>query len=136
MRWLLITVALVGLVTSSLALREHYRTDTSPCSINEKWDCGIVNHSPFAVYYGVPVAIIGIAGYLLLAVLALRKAWWPLLVCALIALTFSLYLTRIEWKVLQVWCVYCVINVFTIAFFTLLALLQAIVQGRKPSSAE
>ena len=45
MRWILILLAVMGITTSALALREHYRTDTSPCSINERWDCGIVNHS-------------------------------------------------------------------------------------------
>ena len=135
MRWLLILVALVGLTTSTLALREHYRTDTSPCSINEKWDCGIVNKSPYAIFLNVPVAVIGIAGYFILALLALRRAWWLLLLFAVGGLAFSLYLTRIEWKVLQVWCIYCVINVFTIAFLTLLALLQALLQRKKPASA-
>jgi uncharacterized membrane protein len=48
------------MVVSALALREHYRTDTSPCSINERWDCGIVNHSPYATLGGIPVAVIGI----------------------------------------------------------------------------
>jgi len=56
MRYILIFLAVVGVVVSSLALHEHYRIDTSPCSINERWDCGIVNHSPFAMLFGVPVA--------------------------------------------------------------------------------
>jgi len=55
MRWLLILLAVFGIVVSSLALREHYRTDPSPCSINEKWDCGIVNHSPYATLHGIPL---------------------------------------------------------------------------------
>jgi len=59
MRWVLIVLAVVGIAVSSLALREHYRTDASPCSINERWDCGIVNHSPYAMLFGVPVAVIG-----------------------------------------------------------------------------
>lgn len=130
MRWLLILVALAGVTTSSLALREHYRTGTSPCSINDKWDCGIVNKSPYAVIGPVPVALIGIAGYLLLGLLALRRAWWPLLACAAIGLAFSLYLTRIEWKILEVWCIYCVINVFTVLVLTFLALAQALRQRR------
>src|SRR5438270_582025 len=53
MRWLIMLVALVGLVASALALREHYRTGASPCSINEKWDCGTVNKSPYAVIGGL-----------------------------------------------------------------------------------
>jgi vitamin-K-epoxide reductase (warfarin-sensitive) len=51
MRFVLAFLAVLGLIASSLALREHYRTDTSPCSINDKWDCGIVNHSPYAVLW-------------------------------------------------------------------------------------
>ena len=49
-------------LVASLALHVHYSTETEPCSINEKWDCGIVNHSPYAVIGPVPVAAIGLAG--------------------------------------------------------------------------
>lgn len=97
MKFILIFLALVGVIVSSLALREHYRTDTSPCSINERWDCGIVNHSPFAKLAGIPVAAIGIAGYLLLGALAAaRRAYRWMLLFVLPALGFSLYLAHIE----------------------------------------
>src|SRR6266498_2349967 len=68
MRVVLVVLAFAGMVVSALALREHYRTGDSPCSINEKWDCGTVNKSPFAMVWGVPVAALGIAGYLVLGV--------------------------------------------------------------------
>jgi vitamin-K-epoxide reductase (warfarin-sensitive) len=134
MRWLIILVAIFGLVTASLALREHYRTGTSPCSINDVWDCGTVNHSQYAVFLGVPVAVIGMGGYLLLAILSLRRLWWALLLFAVGGLAFSLYLTRIEWKILQVWCIYCVINVCTILLLTLLALLAVALAPRKSAA--
>jgi uncharacterized membrane protein len=127
MRWILIVIAVAGIVASSLALREHYRTDASPCSINDRWDCGIVNHSPYAVFYGVPVAVIGIAGYLLLGVLAFRKAYRLMLVAALGALGYSLYLAHIESAVLGVWCVYCVISLGVISLISLLTLGTVIV---------
>ena len=123
MRWILILSAMIGIVSSSLALREHYRTDSSPCSINDRWDCGIVNHSPYAAIKGVPVAAIGIAGYLLLAALAFRKCYRVMLVCAVGALSFSLYLAWIEKTVLGVWCIYCVISLGTICVITLLNLI-------------
>jgi uncharacterized membrane protein len=122
MRWILILLAVVGMASSALALREHYRTDTSPCSINERWDCGIVNHSPYSMLAGVPVAAIGIAGYLLLAVLTFQRAYRVMVVLALGALGFSLYLARIEQHVLGVWCVYCVISLGVITLLTLLVL--------------
>ncbi len=122
MRWVLVLLAIVGIVSSALALREHYRTDTSPCSINDRWDCGIVNHSPYAVIAGVPVADIGIAGYLLLVVLAFRRSYRFMLVCALGAMGFSLYLAWIEKYLLGVWCIYCVISLGVISLLAVLVL--------------
>ncbi len=86
MKHLVAILALSGMVVSALALREHYRTDTSPCSINERWDCGIVNHSPYATLGGIPVAVICIAGYCLLGVLALRRAYRSLLAAVMAGL--------------------------------------------------
>jgi vitamin-K-epoxide reductase (warfarin-sensitive) len=124
MRWLIAVIALVGVIDSALALREHYRTDTSPCSINDKWDCGLVNHSPYAVLGGVPVAVIGIAGYTFLAALALAKKRLALLLAAVMGLAFSLYLTRIEARILLVWCIYCVISLGIILLIAVLAFIH------------
>ena len=135
MRYLLALLACVGIVVSALALRVHYSTETAPCSINEKWDCGIVNHSPYAVMYGVPVAALGIAGYLLMLVLALlrRRSW--LLVVTLVGMAFALYLTHIEASVLGVWCLYCVISQGIIAAMTLLAIGWVVSQMLRPRAA-
>ena len=122
MRYLIALLALAGVVVSALALRVHYDTGTEPCSINEKWDCGTVNHSPFAEIAHVPVAAIGIAGYLAIAILAsFRKRAW-LVASSFIGLGFALYLTNIERTVLEVWCLYCVISQAIIAAITLLSL--------------
>lgn len=122
MRYLIAVLAIAGIIVSVLALRVHNSTETAPCSINEKWDCGIVNHSPYAEIRGVPVAAIGIAGYLLIGIVALlrRRGW--LLALALIGMAFALYLTNIEARVLGVWCLYCVISQGIIALLTLLAI--------------
>jgi vitamin-K-epoxide reductase (warfarin-sensitive) len=121
MRFFLAFIALLGFVASGLALREHYRTDLSPCSINEHWDCGIVNHSPFAVLGGVPVALIGMAGYLLMGTLAVRRAYSAVLALAVIGLAFSLYLAHVERDILGVWCIYCVASLGMISLLTLLS---------------
>jgi vitamin-K-epoxide reductase (warfarin-sensitive) len=122
MRYVIALLALAGVVVSALALQVHYSTGTEPCSINEKWDCGIVNHSPFAEIAHVPVAAIGIAGYLVLCGLALarRRRWLAML--AIGALGFSLYLTRIEKYLLEVYCLYCVISLGIITIITILSL--------------
>jgi len=122
MRWILVLLCVVGIAAASLALREHYHEGTSPCSINERWDCGIVNHSPYAVFLGVPVAVIGIVGYLLLGALAFKRAYRLMLLAALPGLAFSLYLAHIERDLLGVWCIYCVISLGVISLLTLLSL--------------
>jgi uncharacterized membrane protein len=130
MRFVLTFLAVLGIAASVLALREHYRTDTSPAA-STKWDCGIVNHSPYAVLWGVPVATIGIVGYLLLGALALKRWYSVLLPLALGALAFSLYLAHIEAHLLGVWCIYCVASLVVISVFSLLTLATVVSRGRR-----
>ncbi len=153
MKYILLVLAVLGIIAASLALREHYREyGDSPCSINERWDCGVVNHSPFAVLGGVfeqmgihahipvlssmPVATAGILGYLVMAVVAFFRSYRLLLVLTLGSLAFSLFLAHIEKDVLGVWCVYCVISLGIISLMTLLSIV-AVISGfsRKPRPA-
>ena len=150
MKYLLVILAVLGMVVSALALREHYREyGDSPCSINERWDCGVVNHSKYALVGGavealkrvpglgsLPVATAGIIGYVLIAVLAWLRSYRVLLVILLGALAFSLYLANIEKTILGVWCIYCVISLGLICLLTL-ADLAVVIAGlvRRPKTA-
>jgi len=153
MKYTLVILAVLGMIASSLALREHYREyGDSPCSINERWDCGVVNHSPYAMLGGVfdemgihihipilggmPVATAGILGYIVMAAVAFLRAYRVLLVLILASLGFSLYLAHIEKDILGVWCVYCVISLGIISVMCLVSL-GAVISGfvRKPAPA-
>ena len=140
MKYALIILALLGITVSALALREKYRPyGESPCDINDRWDCGIVNHSPYAVWprgseHGIPVAVIGIAGYLLLGVLAFFRRYGLMLILSIPALAFALYLAHIEEHVLGVWCLYCAISLGTISLMTLLLLTIVLVNGVRKRS--
>jgi vitamin-K-epoxide reductase (warfarin-sensitive) len=136
MKYTLLILSILGIIVSSLALREHYREyGDSPCSINEHWDCGVVNHSPYAMVGPIPVAVLGIAGYLLMAALAYVRSYRLLLVPTFAGLTFSLYLANIEAHILEVWCIYCVISLGIISLMSLLTLGTVVSQFvRKPSS--
>jgi vitamin-K-epoxide reductase (warfarin-sensitive) len=138
MKYVLVVLAALGIIVSALALREHYRTEgDSPCSINERWDCGIVNHSPYAMLAGIPVAIFGIAGYLLMAALAWRRAYRFVLAAALAGLAYSLYLAHIESAVLGVWCIYCVISLGIISLISFLSLGSTLASrfGKRPAQS-
>jgi vitamin-K-epoxide reductase (warfarin-sensitive) len=123
MKYTLLILAIFGIIVSSLALREHYREyGDSPCSINEHWDCGVVNHSPFAMLGPIPVAAVGIIGYILMGVLSFLRSYRLLLVPTFGGLAFSLYLAHIEKDILQVWCVYCVLSLALISLMSLVNL--------------
>jgi len=136
MKYLLLILAVLGVAVSALALREHYREyGDSPCSINERWDCGVVNHSPYAMMAGIPVAALGIAGYILMGVLASLRSYRLLLVPTFAGLAFSLYLANIEAHVLGVWCIYCVMSLGIISLMSLFTLGTVVAQFvRKPTS--
>lgn len=121
MRILLALLSALGIIVSSLALRVHYTTDLQPCDINARWDCGIVNHSRFAVVHGIPVAVFGIVGYSLLLAFSLFGLRKLLLVSAAAGCCYALYLTHIERDLLEVWCLYCVCSQGIIALLTVLA---------------
>jgi uncharacterized membrane protein len=113
----------------------HYSTTTEPCDINAKWDCGIVNHSPFAEVLHIPVAAIGIAGYLAMAGLAIFRRPRLVAALALAGVGFSLYLTYIEKYVLEVYCIYCVTSLGIILLVTTLSLIWSFMASRSQKSA-
>ena len=123
MRFLIALLALAGLIDSVLALRIHNQDPSAapPCAVTERWDCGAVNHSRFAVFppeafdeapgskhTHVPVAIFGIVGYALIAGLALGDRLWLTLQAAEIGFAFAAFLSYMEAYVLRKWCIYCV----------------------------
>ena len=131
MRYVIAVLALAGAIVSGLALQVHYSTGTSPCSINEKWDCDIVNHSSYSLIDGVPVALIGIVGYLALLWLGLARQRVVLLLASLAGLGYALYLAHIERDVLGVWCLYCVISLAIVATIPLLSVIWVIFEAAR-----
>src|SRR5207237_269492 len=95
-------LAVAGIAVSSVSLAHHYaKSKTSYCDFGETFNCDVVNRSAYSVVMGVPVALIGVVGYLALLALATlyrTKAETPvmLLVGALAGLAFALYLTYVE----------------------------------------
>lgn len=121
LRTLVIVLALTGVVVSILALRVHYSTGPQACSINETWDCGVVNHSVYAQIGPLPVAVLGVVGYIVLIALAWLPVSLPLFLAAAGGCVFALYLTFIEKFVLMAWCLYCVISQCAILLILLLS---------------
>lgn len=122
MRYLIAAIALAGVVVSILALQAHYVTGVQPCDINAHWDCGIVNHSSFAMLGPVPVAVIGIVGYVIIGLLGFFRLRFLLAIAVIAGFCFALRLTFIEQFALEIWCLYCVMSQCIIGLLLLLSL--------------
>ena len=152
MRYVILLLALAGIVVSSLALHVHYSTGVEPCDINAHWDCGRVNRGSYATVNGIlfhlresrhpdtdygpaprtgfPVALAGILGYAAIALAAFLRQRWFTLLLSIPALAFAMYLSNIEAHVLEVWCLYCVISQGLIALIFLLSLVTVFIRPR------
>ena len=105
--------AVVGIAVSSLSLYHHFaKSKTSYCDFGESFNCDVVNRSQYSSIAGIPVAAIGIAGYVVILFLATwyrrnRDTPGLLSVASLAGVAFALYLTYLEAFVLQAYCILC-----------------------------
>lgn len=112
-------LASAGAVVAAYLTYEWYVAFSSPfCDITSYFNCTKVGRSPFAAIGGVPTAVIGLAGFLILlglSILAFRgverigpwstDAW--ILLFAVVGSLVGLGLTFIEIFVIEAVCVLC-----------------------------
>lgn len=125
-------VAVTGIAVSSVSLYEHFATSTTSfCDFSESFNCDLVNRSAYSTLLGVPVALIGIVGYLLMATLATvyrNQTQTPvlLLIASVGGLGFALYLAYVEKFVLGVWCVLCLTSLGLICIMVALSTIATV----------
>jgi vitamin-K-epoxide reductase (warfarin-sensitive) len=124
---LIAVLALGGVIVSAISLQRHYaKSKTEFCDFNQQFSCDIVNRSEYSSIMGIPVAGIGVAGYVALLALSTLSKSRPetpsrLLGAALAGLAFALYLTYVEAHVLNTWCILCVISLVLICLISICA---------------
>lgn len=133
LRWASLALATLGTIDSVYLLIYKYTSNDKLCL--GSGDCATVNYSPYSEIYGIPVALLGIIGYvIMLAILALEPRWEParqhgrlaLFGLSLVGLLFSAYLTYIEAAILHAYCPFCVASAIIIAILFALATVRLI----------
>ena len=123
--------SLLGLAISAYSLLHNTGfTSGSFCTLSETVNCDVVNKGAYSTILGIPVALIGVLGYLFLAMAAGMKLRQPddkqlayfLVIASAGGFVFSLYLTSLEAFVLHAWCALCVTSQLIILTIFLLSL--------------
>ena len=124
MRYVIAVLAFGGILVSYLALAAHDApTTVRPIDVvNSHWNSAYVNQSPYSEVHGIPVAMLGVAGYAVLVVLALLGRKVLMVYFAGFGLLYTLYLTEIQAHVLGVWCPYSVSSLVLIVIIEFLAM--------------
>lgn len=131
-RNLLLACAALGLAASSMSSYVHYNLLTQPsytsfCDVNETVSCTQAYLSRYGSFIGVPVALFGVAFFVLVLALALlargrthvaESAPGYIFALSTIGLAFVLYLGWASYVVLKEFCILCAITyVAVIALF-------------------
>lgn len=128
--WVILVLALIGIALSAVSLVNHYKKSPSEfCDIDQTFNCDIVNRSIYSKLFGIPVAGIGVVGYLLLAVLSRinreKRLYSAILILgSFIGLGFALYLTYVEVRILATYCILCLGSQACILLITILAVVR------------
>ncbi|MBN2469907.1 MAG: vitamin K epoxide reductase family protein [Anaerolineae bacterium] len=104
-------------------------------------DCGFVQQSIYASIFGIPVALLGIAGYLAIAAIWLLEKrvsflteYSALLIfgLSLFGFLFSLYLTYTELFIMYTICTWCVASAVLMTLVFVIASIQLVLAMRVP----
>ena len=131
-RMLIALFALIGaLLATYLTLHRFGFIGTLVCGAGS---CETVQASKWASFVGVPVPLIGLAGYLTLFVVALlgiQPGWehrralpWLLFLLADVGFLFSLYLSYLEMYVIHAWCRWCIVSAIIATLIWLFSLAE------------
>jgi len=104
-------VALGGIAVAGYLTYVHYRPAALICTTGG--GCETVQESSYAVLFGIPVALLGLLGYVAVLALVIWDSELARTLAAAIALTavgFVVYLVVLQAFVIDAWCVWCLVN--------------------------
>ena len=133
-----IGLAILGMLVS-IYMTIYKLTDNQKMCLGNG-GCSIVNSSRYAEFHGIPVAVIGVAGYLAIAIALLlerRSAFFEtngvMLVFGLTlgGFLFTIYLIYVELALIHALCPFCITSQITMTLLFIIAVTRLV---RQPSN--
>lgn len=131
----ILVCGIIGIILLGYLLYAHYSLDApSICKIGKGMDCEVVNRSKYAEFFGIsapiigktPVSGIGIAYFVSMILLVRNSRFMPyVFLLSIIAIPLALYLSYVQYFVLQSVCLLCEISKIMIGIITFVSLLDS-----------
>jgi len=133
--WISLIASLLGVLDAIYLFIYKLTGNNAMCIGNS--GCHDVNFSPYSVIYGIPVAVFGLAAYLVILAIHLLeprsrlfKENGPLAVfgLGLAGVAFTVYLTYLELYVIHAICPFCVASAVLITIIFIVAIIRLVRQ--------
>lgn len=113
---IILTICAAGIIIATYATYLHFSSGSSTlCNLGASFDCDKVNRGVYSEIWSVPVSVLGIAGYAIIALLAYEMSVRPrrrvkllFAVAIAFAVGFSAHLAWISSVLLSTWCLVCI----------------------------
>ena len=134
------SLALAGLGILVSIYMTIYKLTENPNMCLGNVGCSVVNSSKYAMVYGIPVAVIGVGGYLAILLLLWMERRNSFLIengtlvvfgLALIGFLFTVYLIYVELALIHALCPFCVTSQVTMTILFVLSVIRLV---RQPSN--
>lgn len=135
--WASVALAALGLLVS-IYMTIYKLTDNNAMCLGSG-DCATVNNSIYSEIFGIPVALVGVGGYLALLTALLLERYGSnrffqqngltaAFVLGVGGFGFTLYLVYVEAVLIQAWCPFCVVSQVTMTLLFALTIIRLLRQ--------
>jgi uncharacterized membrane protein len=142
---LILVLSLIGIALSGFLTYAHYNVASLPPGICPGDGCSDVWTSEYATILGIPVAVLGLLGYIALFGLSYLRLYYRdleivenfptyMLIFAIVGGAFSIYLTAIEFFVIHAVCDYC-FSAFIVMMVILGLITFGVLKGEKRAAS-
>jgi uncharacterized membrane protein len=132
--WASIVSAIIGLLVS--IYMTIYKLTANDAMCLGSGDCSTVNASRYSEIYGIPVALLGVAGFLAILFVHfmenrknpffLEQGTLMVFAMSLFGFVFSLYLTYLELYVIHAVCPFCVASAVAITIVFIVGIIRLV----------